>query len=68
MTENWNIIYTTSQLYDAELVREIMAENGIECVILNQKDSMYGFGEVDVLVPIPDTFRAKQLISHFASE
>jgi hypothetical protein len=68
VADNWNIIYTTSQLYDAELVREIMAENGIECVIMNKKDSVYGFGEVEVLVPIPDTFRAKQLIPGFLSE
>lgn len=68
MDEYWNVIYTTSLLYDAELVREIMAENNIECVILNQKDSMHGFGEIDVLVPIPDTFKAKQLIPRFSSE
>jgi hypothetical protein len=68
MTENWNVIYTTAQLYDAELVKEIMADNNIECVIMNKKDSAYGFGEIEVLVPTTDTFRAKQLILDIRSE
>ena len=68
MNDNWNVIYTTAQLYDAEMVREILAGNDIECVIMNKKDSTYGFGEIEVLVPITDTFRAKQLILDIRSE
>jgi len=68
MTENWNVIYTTVQLYEAEMIKEIMADNDIECVIMNKIDSIYGFGEIEVLVAIPDTFKAKQLIQEFRSE
>ena len=48
MAENWNVIYTTAQLYEAELVREIMADNDIECVIMNKIDSIYGFGDIEI--------------------
>lgn len=68
MTENWNVIYTTAQIYDAELVKDIMAGNGIECVIMNKIDSIYGFGDIEILVPVADTFRAKQLILDLRSE
>jgi hypothetical protein len=68
MAENWNVIYTTVQLYEAEMIKEIMADNDIECVIMNKIDSIYGFGEIEVLVAIADTFKAKQLIQEFRSE
>jgi len=45
-----------------------MAENEIECVIMNKKDSTYGFGEIEVYVPTAEAFKAKQLILKFKGE
>lgn len=68
MLDNWIIIYTSVQLYDAEMVRSIMADNEIECVIMNKKDSTYGFGDIEVYVPTAEAFKAKQLILEFKGE
>lgn len=68
MFDNWIAIYSSAQLYQAEMVRSILAENEIECVIMNKKDSTYGFGEIEVLVPTPEAFKAKQLLLEFNSE
>jgi len=68
MLDNWIVIYTSAQLYEAEMVRSIMADNEIECVIMNKKDSTYGFGEIEVYVPTEEAFKAKQLILEFNGE
>jgi hypothetical protein len=68
MFDNWIVIYSSAQLYEAEMVRSILAENGIECVTMNKKDSTYGFGEIEVYVPTTEAFNAKQLILEFRGE
>lgn len=68
MAENWEIIYSTNQLYQAEMIREMMEDNEIECVIMNKQDSAYGFGEIEVCVPVENVLVAKQLIQDLESE
>jgi hypothetical protein len=68
MSENWESIYSTDQFYEAEMVKNMMADNDIECVILNKQDSTYRFGEIEVCVPTEDVFKAKQLITEFKGE
>ncbi len=66
--DNWEIVYTSNQLYEAEMVRNIMEDHDIECVIMNKQDSTYGFGEIEVLVPNENVLVAKQLIQKFEGE
>lgn len=68
MFENWVVIFTTNQLYEAEMVRNYLNDRGIECVIMNKKDSAYMFGDIEVYVPTEEAFTAKQLILDFKSE
>jgi len=68
MSENWEVIYSTNQLYEAEMVKEMMADNEIECVIMNKMDSTYGFGEIELCVPTEEVLKAKQLIVDFKGE
>jgi hypothetical protein len=68
MSENWEAIYSTDRLYEAEMVKNMMADNDIECVIMNKQDSTYRFGEIEVCVPTEEVFKAKQLIIEFKSE
>jgi hypothetical protein len=68
MSENWEAIYSTDQLYEAEMVKDMMADNDIECVIMNKQDSTYRFGEIEVCVPTEEVFKAKQLIIEFKGE
>jgi len=68
MLENWEVIYTTNKLYEAEMVRNIMEDHDMECVLMNKQDSAYGFGEIQVYVPVENVLVAKQLILEFESE
>lgn len=68
MFDNWIVIYSTSQLYEAEMAKNLMADNDIECVIMNKKDSTYGFGEIEVMVPNENAVKANKLILEFKGE
>lgn len=68
MPDNWEIVYSTNQLYDAEILKSILEDNGIECVIMNKQDSVYKFGEIEICVSTDNTFKAKHLIQEFKGE
>ncbi len=68
MFDNWGVIYSSDQLYEVEMVRNYLNDHGIECVVMNKKDSAYMFGDIEVYVPTVDAFSAKQLILDFKSE
>ena len=68
MSDNWVAIYSTNQLYEAEMAKDMLADNEIECVIMNKQDSTYRFGEIEVCVPTEEVFKAKQLIIEFKGE
>ncbi|MDD3877125.1 MAG: DUF2007 domain-containing protein [Bacteroidales bacterium] len=62
MKEDWVRIYSHSQAYNVEIVKALLADNNIESVILNKKDSNYFFGEVELYVSEEDVLIAKQII------
>ena len=68
MSDNWVSIFSTNQLYEAEMAKDMLADNSIECVIMNKQDSTYHFGEIEVLVPFAEVLKAKHLIQEFKSE
>lgn len=68
MSDNWEAVYSTNQLYEAEMVKVMMADHDIECVIMNKQDSTYKFGEIEVCVPTEYVFKAKQLIIELTGE
>ena len=64
MEKDWIIIYRTDDLYRAELAKQVIEGNGIDAVIMNQKDSSYLiFGEIEVLVKAEDEEKANKLIN-----
>ncbi|HBH49599.1 MAG TPA: hypothetical protein DDX98_13215 [Bacteroidales bacterium] len=63
MSEEWTAVYSTNLLYHAELVKHLLNDNQIAAVIMNQQDSFYKIGSIDVMVKPADVVRAKHLIS-----
>jgi hypothetical protein len=63
MKADWLKIYTTSELYKAEMVRQILLDHGIEAVIMNQQDSVYRFGEIKVYVSKVDLDAAQEIVA-----
>jgi hypothetical protein len=68
MENNWVIVHTVAQEYEAEIIKSILEENNIDCVIVNKKDSAYLFGEIEIYVDVENAFIAKQFILNLESE
>ena len=57
--EGWVRLLTESQSFRAELLKNALEGVGIPAVLLNQKDSSYGFGELVLWVPEQEAKRAR---------
>jgi len=68
MDGKWVTIFSTTNLYDAEMKKGLLIENEVEAVIMNKKDSSYLMGEAEILVRIDDIIRAKYIINESKSE
>lgn len=65
--EQWQTIYSSKKFYQAAMVKEFLASNNIHAVLLDQQDSIYLFGEVEVKVPNEDLPEAKKIVNDFVS-
>jgi hypothetical protein len=61
--DDWKTIYVGNLLPSVELRRLILEEQNIPAVILNQRDSSYHFGTIELKVRTEDSERASQLIA-----
>lgn len=62
MDNSWVNILSSSSAYEVEIVAALLRDNEIDCVVVNQKDSMYLFGEVQLFVGPENVSRARELI------
>ena len=65
MSDKNVIVYTTNRQYQAEILKNILADNGIHSFIINKQDSNYLFGDVEVYVNQDDVIKAKLLVEKF---
>jgi len=64
MEKDWKQVFLTGEFYKAEMARDLLEMNGINSVILNQKDSIYQtFGDIVVYVNEPDEERAFEILN-----
>jgi hypothetical protein len=63
MEKNWIKIFTSANYYRSEMVKQALAGNHIECVILNKQDSSHRtFGDIEVYVHQEDFSNALEVI------
>ncbi len=62
------IVYSTNKLYEAEIVRQILGDNGIDSFMINKMDSAYQFGDIEILVLGENVMRAKLLIKEYEDQ
>lgn len=63
--EDWITVFSSTMLYEIELYRQILQMEGIESVVLNQKDSFYvSIGDIKLKVKNTDVIRAKTIIEN----
>jgi hypothetical protein len=56
-------VYVAGKLYEVELVKGFLEEKGIESKILNQKDSAFLTGDIELYVNAKDAEKARQIIA-----
>ena len=51
MEKNWVKIFSSSDYYQAEIVKQMLIEHHIDAVLLNKQDSSYRtFGDIEVYI------------------
>jgi len=66
---SWEVVYTTSHFYQAEIFRGLLEEEGIHSVIVNKQDSSYiAFGEIELVVSREDLLNARQIVERASHE
>jgi len=63
MEKDWVKVFNTAVQYEAEIIKGLLFENNIECVIMNKKDSSYGsFGYLEIYTHQTNALRASHII------
>ena len=63
MENNWVKVYSTNQLYQAEITKAVLKDHDIDTVILNKQDSAYvPIGEVELYATKDNALKASHLI------
>ncbi|TVR78024.1 MAG: hypothetical protein EA412_09435 [Chitinophagaceae bacterium] len=62
MHKDWIKIMSISNQFKAEIIKGMLEENNIKVVLINKKDSAYGFGEVEIYVNEGHVLKALNLI------
>ncbi|NVO11351.1 MAG: DUF2007 domain-containing protein [Bacteroidales bacterium] len=68
MEDNWVSIFSSDKPWQTEIAKQVLAENGIEAVIINKQDSSYrSFGDVEVYVAQNDVEKSKEILKNIES-
>ena len=63
MEKNWVKIFTSSNFYRAEIIKQALTGNHIDAVLLNKQASSHqSFGDIEVYVHQEDFSRAIELM------
>jgi hypothetical protein len=63
MEKNWIKIFTSANYYQSEMVKQALAGNHIDSVIINKQDSSHRtFGEIEVYIHQEDFSNALEVI------
>jgi hypothetical protein len=63
--KDWVKIQTFDRIHQAELRKDILEKNEIPSVIINEKDSLFLIGEIELYVKVFDEAKARELIDEF---
>jgi hypothetical protein len=66
--DNWVKVFSSTQEYLVNIARDVLEDEGVDAVILNNKDSSYLFGECELYVKKEDALIALNLINKIESE
>ena len=65
MEQQWIKVHSTNNIYHAEMIKQMLADNEIDSFIINKMDSNYFFGDIEIYT-LPDlVMKSKLLIDKF---
>lgn len=63
MEKDWVSVYQTGQKFEAEMAKELLENESINCVLIDENVSLFpSIGEVEVMVHKDFEARAKELL------
>ncbi len=63
MEKNWVKIYTSTNFYQSEIIKQVLTEHQIDAVLLNRQDSSHrAFGNIEVYVHQEDFSHAIEIM------
>lgn len=62
MQSDWVKVYSTDQMYKALLMKEMLNDESIRAFIINKRDSLYAFGDVELYVKPSDAVKSIHII------
>ena len=63
MEKDWIKIFTSSDFYQSEIVKQMLVENHIASVLINKQDSAHrNFGNIEVYIHQEDFSKAIEII------
>lgn len=65
MIENRVKIYSNNDFHSVHLLKALLNDEGIPCIILNQKDSAYPIGEEELYVNREDVLQSLEVLRKF---
>ncbi|RZA03700.1 MAG: hypothetical protein EOP47_01885 [Sphingobacteriaceae bacterium] len=63
MEKDWVKIFTSSDIYRAEITKQMLIENDIDAVLLNKQLSGYNIGAVEVYIHQEDFSKAVEIMA-----
>jgi len=63
MEKGWIKIFTSTNFYPAEIVKQMLIENSIDAVLINKQLSGYNIGSVEVYIHQEDFSKAVELMA-----
>lgn len=64
MESDWLKVYTSSDFFKSELVRQVLIDNEIDAIIINKQGFPYRIGEVEVYIHESNLEQAKEIITN----
>ena len=68
MKDDWKKIYSSTEDFKIQIIKGLLIDNNINCVVINKKDSGFKFGELELYVQSDNVVKAKYLINKYNDE
>lgn len=63
MEKDWVVVFSSGQPFEADIIHGMLMEKGINAVVVNGRDSVYGsFGEASIYVHESNAEQSRKLI------